>query len=260
MKIYIPTYGRAARQVTLKNLPPALRDRVSLVVQQREAHLYAGFKGQVEVKVLPGHIRTIGPTRDWIIQSHRVKKHGDALVMLDDDIKFDTRRKDDPTKFLTSTEREVERLFRDLEVILQSYTHAGVLAREGGNRVTEEVIYCTRMMRVLAYNVREMQKEKIQFSRLKVMEDFDVTLSLLRRGHQNAILCNWVQGQGSSNAEGGCSHYRTLSLHAQSAVGLKKLHPEFVKLVQKKTKSAWGGEERTDVIVQWKRAYESSQR
>lgn len=260
MRIYIPTYGRSGKQVTLKSIPKKLHSQVSLVVQKREASLYTWIGDHFDIQVLPDNIRTIGPTRDWIIENHRNKKFGWKLVMLDDDIKFDTRRKDDPGKFIGSTEKEIIQIFEKIEAHLDIYAHVGVLAREGGNRATEKIIECARMMRVLAYDISILKKEKIAFNRLSVMEDFDVTLSLLRTGYKNAILCDWVQGQGSSNAEGGCSHYRTLDLHARSARGLQKLHPDFVKLVTKKTKSAWGGEERTDVTIQWKKAYASSQR
>jgi hypothetical protein len=43
-----------------------------------------------------------------------------------------------------------------------------------------------------------------------------------------------------------------------SAKGLAELHPGFVKVVRKETKGAWGGGERVDVQIQWKKAWESS--
>lgn len=259
MRIYIPTYGRSFKQVTLSNLPPALQFFTTLVVQERESHLYDFVKNtSVKITILPPTIKTIGPTRDWIIQHHlKLHKKDPKIVMLDDDIKFDTRRKDDPGKFLTATPAEILLLFETLAKTLSAATHAGVLAREGGNRVRKPYIFSTRMMRVLAYNL-DLFPKNVSFSRVPLMEDFDVTLQLLRLRHSNVVLCDWVQGQGSSNAPGGCSSYRTLKLQERSANMLRKLHPKFVKVVKKKTKGAWNGQERTDVMVQWKKAYESN--
>ena len=38
---------------------------------------------------------------------------------------------------------------------------------------------------------------------------------------------------------------------------LAALHPDFVKVVEKYTKTSWGGGIRTDVRIAWKKAYES---
>jgi hypothetical protein len=42
---------------------------------------------------------------------------------------------------------------------------------------------------------------------------------------------------------------------SKAAHALKERFPEFVNMVQKQTKTAWGGQARTDVIIQWKAAY-----
>jgi hypothetical protein len=41
---------------------------------------------------------------------------------------------------------------------------------------------------------------------------------------------------------------------------LQLLHPAFVKVVEKATKTSWGGETRTDVQVSWKKAYASAKK
>lgn len=256
MQIFIPTYGRSEKQVTYDFLPEQLRRDVILVVQHREKHLYKQYPPR-NLLVLPNSIQTVSPTRQYIMKwAH--KKGIKKLVMLDDDMRFDTRRIDDPTKFLVSQPKEVLKLFDVLENALDEYAHAGVLAREGGNRITETYVYATRMTRVLAYRVDTFMKEKIKFDRLPLQEDFDVTLQLLRKGYANVVLCNWVHGQGQSGAAGGCSHFRTDELHDANAKKLAALHPEFVKVVTKETKGAWGGRVRLDVHVQWKKAFASS--
>lgn len=254
MQIFIPTYGRADRQHTYNHLPKSLQKRTTLVVQDRERHLY----GDYPTMVLPKKIQTIAPTRQYIME--RADSEGlTEICMLDDDLRFDARRMDDNGKFLVATDKQVEALFKRIEKELDNYAHVGVLAREGGNRVLEPTRECTRMMRVLAYHVRTFKEEKIKFDRLPLQEDFDVTLQLLRKGYPNLVLCEWVQGQGTSNAKGGCSHFRTIEMHNENAKKLAKLHAPFVKIVEKQTKGAWNGQARLDVHVQWKKAFESSQ-
>lgn len=254
MHIFIPTYGRAEQQHTFKHLPKSLQKRATLVVQDREKHLYPSYG----VKVLPKNITTIAPARQYIMTY--AKNQGiDKLVMLDDDLRFDWRRMDDGGKFLVATDKQVEELFKTMEKKLDKYAHVGVLSREGGNRVLEPERECTRMMRVLAYNVETFHKEKIKFDRLPLQEDFDVTLQLLRKGYPNLVLCGWVNGQGTSGAKGGCSHFRTIELHNANVRRLAGLHETFVKVVEKQTKGAWGGQARLDVMVQWKKAFQSSQ-
>lgn len=257
MRIYIPTYGRADRQVTYEELPKKLQSQTTLVVQAREIAQYKKYKN---LAILPQSIQTITPTRQWIAHMHHnIKRDGPYLVMLDDDLRFDKRRKDDRGKFLHAQPQQITELFNEIERYLKKgYAHVGVLAREGGNRVTEKVLEATRMMRVLAYDVRVLRKEEVKFDRLPLQEDFDVTLQLLRKGYPNAVLCDWVQGQGSSNAPGGCSTYRTLKMHEANCYRLAEYHKGFVTCVEKETKGAWNGAKRIDVIVQWKKAYESS--
>ena len=38
---------------------------------------------------------------------------------------------------------------------------------------------------------------------------------------------------------------------------LEVLHPDYVTVVDKTTKTSWGGGTRTDVRIAWKKAYES---
>lgn len=228
------------------------------MVQHKERALYSGYP----IKVLPPEIHTIAHTRQYIV-FHLFPRiaTSEKLVMLDDDLKFQTRRKDDPGKFLESTAKEKLALFAEIEKQLDRYVHVGVVAREGGNRAVNGDLECTRMMRVLGYYQPALVKAGVSFMRGGpnfTLEDFDMLLQLLRAGRKNLVLTNWTQGQGSSNEEGGCATYRTLELHNKNAVKLAALHPEFVKTVEKTTKTAWGGATRTDVHVMWKKAYESS--
>ena len=177
--------------------------------------------------------------------------------MFDDDLVFARRRADDPSKFLACSESDTLEMIQALEGALGTYAHAGVLGREGGNRITDGDRTCMRQMRVYGFNLAKVKAAKVRYTSGLVMDDFDMILQLLRRGHPNLVLCGWVQNQPGSNTAGGASTYRTPEVTKATVDRLVQLHAPFVKAVQKTTKTSWGGGTRWDVTVQWKRAYES---
>jgi hypothetical protein len=260
MLIYIHTAGRPRRQITFDYLPRALQSKVQIVVQHKERDAYrAALPAHAKLLILPSDIKTLSPTRQWLLDNCPEEK----FCFLDDDLEFAVRRADNPTLFKACAllPEHFPRIFDWLEQELDFYAHAGIIAREGANRFTDGMpLECTRMMRVLAYHARAVRSVGARFDRLPSKQDFDMTLQLLRAGFPNRVSTMYTQGQRGSDATGGCSVYRTDAMMEESALGLQKLHPQFVKLVRKKTKSAWGGKERVDVTIQWKNAYESSRK
>lgn len=260
LPVYIPTYRRAV-QKTWEQIHTVPGISVFLVADKKDSRVLAARYPDAQILTLPPRVQgRIGRVRRWIL-GHHLQNYADhpQLVMMDDDLYVATRRDDDRGKARHSTDGDLARMFGELDTELQDYAHAGVLAREGGNRAAEhDYLYATRAMRVLGYNAHVLAAADIQMDRVRAMEDFDVCLQLLRRGYANVVLCGWWQGQGNSGATGGCSEWRTLEVQAQAARALKKLHPEFISVVKKETKGAWGGGVRTDVRVAWKKAYKSS--
>ncbi len=253
MDIVIPTYGRAHNQETLKHLLTA-RLEVTLVVQAREADQYEP-DGGVKIVILPDSIRTIAPTRQWIVEN---VGHSDHICMLDDDLVFYRRRTDDPTKLRGITPVELSDAFYLMDRHLANYPHVGFAAREGANRNTESRLFNTRIMRVLGYDRVTLKKHDIRFDEMEVMEDFHVALQLLEAGYDNLVMNEVAHNQGGSGSSGGCSHFRTAELHAANAQKLADLHPQFVTVVDKTTKGSFGGGTRKDVRIQWKKARESA--
>lgn len=258
MRIYIPTRGRASNQITLSNLPSVLRDKAKLVVDESEKDEHFSLYGPDKVLVAPSHCDSIGKVRQAIIDYHRPDIDGDKLIMLDDDLGFNMRRIDIREKFLPATEQSVIDGFALVEKLLDEHAHGGIRARQM-SQDAPDIDYNCRTLRALAYNVKIMKQENVRFDRLIVMEDFDVTLQLLRRGFSNFNISTIIQGQSTSNAPGGCSLYRDGKRQAEGAHGLQQFHPEFVSVRTKKTNwKGWGSDERTDVTIAWKKAYKSS--
>lgn len=255
MDLYIPSTGRAALQTTVFVLPAYWQRVTTLVVYAHELDFYrAAVPKGVAVVAVPPRVKRIGMKRQWILDTCKTSR----LCMLDDDLEFYVRRTDEPDHFLGATDANIGDMLATIEQTLSpEVPHAGVCPREGGNRMLADG-YCMRMCRVLGYHVPVVRSTEARFDRNPPMEDFDMTLQLLRAGHPNKVLHGWAQGQKGSNTVGGCSGYRTLEVQAKAANNLARLHKGFVKVVQKTTKTAWGGATRTDVVVQWKRAFLSS--
>jgi hypothetical protein len=256
MQVLIPTYGRAQPhlQATLRQL---VDDgvTVSLLVQDREHEQYMR-KVQHHVIVLPDRVRDVSATRDFVIHEMEGEDH---VLMLDDDLHFAVRREDNPTKFRQPFSGNLEAMVAEIDRKLREFPMVGIGAREGGNRNIEPFMYNTRIMRVMGFRRSYLREKGITFAPMQLMEDFHVALQVLRSG-ADICLCNrWVSNQaGGSNAPGGCSTYRTEALQTASAHALAARHPGFVRVVQKATKTAWGGGVRTDVTVQWKAARRSA--
>ena len=245
MEVFIPTLGRRNVQETWNNLPVYLRGFTRFVVDESEATQFQGLP----CVILPPGCKGIGAVRQHIIDISK-----GAVLMLDDDLRFASRRSDDPTKFEDAADESIVLAFGQMFGLLTRYALVGMSTREGGNRDTSLEVYNTRILRVLGYRADILKREGIRFDRVPVMEDFDVALQLLERGYEN-VRVNWmVQDQRGSNLAGGCSTYRTMAVQAEAAHALHALHPDVVTVVEKETKTAWGGQKRTDVRIQWKMA------
>lgn len=254
MNLYIPSSGRAAEQYTLRQLSPEWREKTIIVVPEAELDEYHKWNGDIKIMGCPH--RGIGPTRQFIIHAAYPGK----VVMMDDDLRFFCRRTDNRTKFCDAYEADVDKMLKEIEHQLQFYAAVGVCPREGGNRYPDRYYDNVRLLRVLAYDTTVLATHDIDFRTVPVMEDFLVSLSLLTRGYGNVMLSDWCHNQRGSNDRGGCSQYRTMDMQRDAALMLKQYFPDFVTVVTKNTKTAWGGQERTDVKIQWKKAFASSTR
>jgi hypothetical protein len=252
MDIVIPTFGRVGKQTTFDNLPDKWKQRVDLIVRPCELEAHNKQDPKRRLHVLPEGVERIADVRHWLVHKAQYFK-SDQLVMLDDDMVFAARRTDEPNKFRNMVDQDFDDMFGDLAAQLLEYAHAGISHREGANRNTDEYAECTRQMRVLGYQKKIMRSLNIT-GRTKVMEDFDVTLQLLRLGMPNRLCNMWVHNQGGSAVIGGCSSFRTPEVQAEAAHELHRLHPRYVKVVEKETKTSWGGGTRTDVTIYWKKA------
>jgi hypothetical protein len=258
MRIYIPSRGRFKQSVilpgTLKYFNTELRQRTTVVVRVDEEQKYAWLRDEVG-EVIAVSYETIDQKRLKIGQLAQSRGE-EKFAMVDDDLTdFLVRRNEHEERQRMATSAEVQECFETVENVLDDYAQVSVSAREGnglsgivgGKLIMNEN---SRAMRAMSFRTEDFLS--VEHCRVQCMEDHDVTLQLLKSGRKNAVLYWWSQGQKTYENAGGCSTWRTLSVHNAAATRLHELHPDVVRL---RTTNKGGLGERLECTIQWKRAY-----
>jgi hypothetical protein len=264
LRIVIPTHNRVGRQTTLSTLPSALR-AATLLVASTESEAELLRKQHKQVKVAP--VKTIAEKRQWIIENVK-----GTLIMLDDDMQPFARSPAHQRKYVSGrwkptagftqgmakhfvSDASMEEVFSYLEKQLKTHAHAGISSRLGND--TEELerkLGPQRMMHAIGYDTAVLRKLKIRFDAVKLREDFHVTLELLKRGLPSTVVFDHCYSPGPYGSEGGCRAERTIAASDSEAVKLAVLHAPFIRVVEKQYKET----PRKEVVVYWKKCYESS--
>lgn len=251
MKIYIPTRSRAHKicKGTLAWIPKNIE--VNLVVYEDQFEDYEKATEHLpNITILVCPVKGISAKRKWI-GKHAEYCEEETFLTLDDDLRFSTR--DSNFKLKPSTESEMTSLLELVKLLLRDYSAVGVSNRQGNNNTKEDYAENTRLCRVTGFQTAQFNACEI--GRIQFMEDFDILLQLLRKKLPILNIYSYAQDQNATQDLGGCSDYRTLQNHADSANLLAELHKPYVKLRQKNNKT--GGEfgQRTEVTVYWKKAF-----
>jgi len=264
--IYIPSHRRPRNQRTFDSIPKRFIKNTFIVVDKQDFKKYKKIYG---TNVIECPEKGICKTRQWIIENSKKK----YALMLDDDMNFHVRDKN--LKLQKCSPKDFINMVRTLESWLEEgIIHVGISQRCGNNRIEEDYVEITRMNNAYAYNCKKMielkKKYNISFDYLEnkynkqlVMEDFVVTLLLLQRGFKNCVTYKYAWNQAQSGADGGCSLYRTSQMQKESAILLAQEFPKYVRVVEKVSSKPWKGfdsKTRTDVVIQWKRIFNTMKR
>jgi len=255
MTVFIPTLKRIGinKQITLRELLTKSSIKPIIVCPEDEVMKHAAYHPSGSAGVWGCPVPGIGPTRQWILEQSETE----GVVMLDDDLYFSQRQDPNAPRPLIRSEK-LDPMFDWIQAQLDAgFVHGGISARQGNQNIMVGWTDCIRVNNAHFFNAERYLNEKMRFDNLPVMEDFDVTLSLLLRGYPNRVAYHYCWSQRGSGLEGGCSGYRTKEVQAQAAMMLQNKFPEFVKQVTKTSIS--GGElfagERQDVNIQWLKAW-----
>lgn len=254
MDVFVVSRSRFDRSDTLEDLQSS-GIKARLVVPSFQVGKYRSLASRYTCELIGCPKDGISLTRQHCGRVSRNPK----FIMFDDDLRF--YRRISPTdwhlRYLPDVHDTAMGMLQKVSSTLDKFAHCSISAREGNNRLEYPGVECSRPLRALAY-----QKEEFLgcvHGRVKIMEDFDITLQLLRKGHKNFVISYWAQGQKQTQMEGGCSDYRTLELHEENVKKFAKLHEGFVQLREKHNKS--GGEfgHRLEATIYWTKAWQSSQ-
>lgn len=273
MRIFIPSRGRASTvSYTLGQISPMWKPVTTIVVHKDEEDDYRELNPNWTIWGIP--VTGIGPVRQFIID----QSPDDCVFMIDDDLKFSRRRPgivledkkwvhpdlggiyeptfDDP--------HQTDDMFVMMREWLLDIPAIGIAMRQMNNGIEDRWYReATRMNNVYGFRCSVLKAMKIRFDEIPVMEDFWVTLKLLTAGVINRVTVDWVWNQRGSGFIGGCSSYRTPEVQAAAAHALKAEFPRFVTIREKTASSnsqSWPGhmKTRTDVTIQWRKAYASA--
>lgn len=224
MKIYIPTYKRPDRQITLQQLLDA-DIKCTLVLSKNDPTLNKYKRHCAGLAV--ANVETISAKRQWIMDFAETSK----IVMLDDDLTFYARRKDGG--FDKATPQKLRAMFEWIEYALDEFAHAGIVDKFMSQSTPRSYVFDRRYNAVLAYNLRKFPRPKPIF-RVPVSEEHDFHLQLATRGYRPIVSTEWSKNT-SYYAEGGCADERSAKSEERGHRMFAANWPGLVSVVPHKT-------------------------
>ena len=264
---YMPSSGRANKLITLNQMPHWVKENLTIIVSEDEYDDYAKaiYGSGIAIKTMPEGI-LLAEKDQWMF----TQWDHEFVIRIEDDLTFFVR--DPETKKLSkATIPQVSAMFEEClhTLIDQEYPMVGISSRGGNNFQTEDFVVGTRMHHIWFINTNVYKDIGINLVPFKefVMDDFHTILCFLRNGYPNKVFFKYACDDRGSNAPGGASQYRTSEVQRKSALWLAEQHDGFVRITEKSTTSGWEGMDknsrgqnvRTDVTINWKKAYTSGQ-
>lgn len=177
------------------------------------------------------------------------------IWLMDDDLTF--LKRNEEMKLRKCGDESISEMFQLVRKHLTTVPVVAVSTRLGNNRVTKDFDETGRVTRCYAMSTKAFKDVGASFAPFEpfLAQDFHMTLCFLNKGYNNRILYTFAQQDFNSNADGGCSTYRTPALLEKVSHWMAANHPE-VRTKVKPSKNWKGfGDFRVDMVVQWKKAY-----
>jgi hypothetical protein len=231
-----------------------------VVVRGDEYKAYHTLNPDREYIILPQEIDGISATRQFILDyGIPGEERSDHFCMIDDDIRNFGIKPDinEQSIVMVKDDAVVDSIFKDLETLLElGYAHAGIYDRprcglSTGSYYSENGL----AMQIIAFNRKTIHKEQLRFDDVLLAQDKHMTLSLLERGYKNALIAYATYNCLGTQAQGGCSLFRTAEMIDEQAILLHKLHPTNVSITPKLVNYDGIQKVVNKVRIGWKNAY-----
>lgn len=253
MKIAIMTRGRVGKVRTADSIPRDWMDMTYIVCPKEEVGAHRRY--HPSLNVISEGDTTLNYSQKFhnIVNGH-YPELGRQILIMDDDLRFSIRNPQVPGSLVSAYENEVNNGLSVLQTMMEDYPLVGFHARLMGNNAPVGIKECTRINAVQGVNLDLIGPIKLDY--WPILADMVLNLTMMYEGKKTAIFCGLFWDQiGPSNAPGGCSLHRTQEQQTEAVLGLAKMFPEVVKVVEKEVKKGWFGGKRVDFRIQWKMAY-----
>jgi hypothetical protein len=257
LQLIITTHGRKDQQLTVQNLPKELMSRTTLVCPKREYGYLRDMRNDYDVVVQPDPDWYLNKKREWVIEEW-VRRGHDKIVLLDDDLRFATRKSKDDWHLRPIAGKELIDEFQRMEDKLgPEFPHVGFAQRQGNNTIKEAGWKIPgKQVCMMGYYLPVVAKE-VRWDQLTLRTDMWATLQLLLKGYPNAVWTETVHDQRAFDAPGGCQRYRTVELLNSEAEKFASMYPGYVSITNRQYKEQTKeSDTRLEVIVQWQKALE----
>lgn len=265
--IYVPTYHRTKLLYTLRHIPEDLKPQTVILCPPEDEYAFQDLgmevlviqkgDGSVASDNQIAECSSIAEVRQWCLDNHDVENRGSKIFWFDDDLRFDKRRSDNPSRFYKLSpedEDDFRAMIRSLELAFEESPVVGISNRLFANHRHSRYVVNSRMYRAWGVDVEVARAEGWRLDGAPVMEDFYMQLSAISAGYPTININNFVTGDNGSNAEGGVSHRgRRAAMQVDGVMNLVEAFPEVVKPVIKK---GWSEDmpTRIDVRISWQKA------
>jgi len=259
-KLYIPTLGRADRQITYNNLPDFLKKKTVLVVEPREEELYK----DKDTLVLDKNQQGIGYARKVIWE----EAQGTTHMVADDDLQFKNRN---PGYGINLTKEDADHSWKTAKKSTMTEDDWKFFEKTTCKWFEEGIGFSgmrlcnypptmwhngyadnTSIFCLYVFSKNLPKVNQLDWS-LKLAEDAHLVLQLLRKGYSNRVWDKFCV-QSNQFTKGGCSENRTIDDTNRSHNQLMEKHPKYVKFGTPNTKVG----QVQKLKINWNKAYKDT--
>jgi len=258
--VAIVTKGRVKKQITYDQFSPEVKKNIVFVVSKEEAPEHLALGRKVILCPLQGTSNSsMGSIRQWLVEYM-----DKPFIMMDDDIRFYKRTAPGNRSLIKTPPDRLDRLIVLIVFLLRSgYAHVTVNLRSNFVYFDSKDSYTwnTHPHGVIGINPVVMRHHNIRY-RLKLHEDIDVALQLLRAGYAMPNIVDFASmpATGYNEVAGGCD-FRSAELFYTEAEKLLQFHRDFITPkvpLQDHTPEDIYTNYRHLFRIQWKKALRSS--
>ncbi len=268
MILVIPTYLREDNQKCYDRMPEAIKKITTLVTHSGRADILRA--SQPDAKILDlGQTDGIADVRQKILEHFTAKsiptiRASQKLMIIDDSCTF--KMKNAENKLVNLEVSDWYDMFKMVSDNLDIYPMVGISDQGGNNRVLEDIKEIGRAYSCYGLDMKLLRDENIRFdgmyqknNEIKLYEDFYMILSLLTKGHKNALIYKYAFNHPHGR-KGGNSTVRTNELQKKCLQALQEEFPGLVELVKKEDPSWKAGLDdkddfRWEARIAWQEAY-----